>query len=171
MSKRALKKYLTDLDKNALEEQLLDLYERIPQVKTFYDFVFNPKEDKLIESAKIKISNEYFPLKRKKARKRRSVAQKFIKQFKTLGMEPALLGDLMLFNIEVAQSYTETYKNSPEAFYKSMLNSWQEAIQWISYHQLLENFGPRIEAIVSRSEEQKWPNTDRFDEVADGIVD
>jgi len=63
MSKRALKTYLSQLSKADLEEQLLDLYNRFPEVKTYYDFVFNPKEEKLVQEAKAKISNEYFPLK------------------------------------------------------------------------------------------------------------
>ena len=61
----------------------MDLYVRFPTVKAYYDFVFNPKEDKLIQEAKTKISNEYFPLKRKRPKARRSVAQKLIKHFKT----------------------------------------------------------------------------------------
>ena len=75
MSRRALKKYLTGLKKPELEEQMVDLYDRFPTVKQYYDFVFNPREDKWVQEAKEKISNEYFPLKRKKARARRSVAQ------------------------------------------------------------------------------------------------
>lgn len=65
MSKRALVKYLSELKKKELEEQLIDLYHRFPAVKEYYDFVFNPKEDKLVQDAKIKISNEYFPIKEK----------------------------------------------------------------------------------------------------------
>ena len=171
MSKRALKKYLEELDQEALKEQVIDLYDRIPQVKTFYDFVFNPKEDTLIEAAKIKISNEYFPTKRKRARKRRSVAQKYIKQFKLLGVDPKLLGDLMLFNIEIAQTYSDSVPQMPEAFYKSMLTSFKEALQYLSYHQLKEDFGSRIENVIDQSESQKWTNTDLFEDVANDFVD
>lgn len=171
MSKRALKKYLGELDQEALKEQVIDLYDRIPQVKTFYDFVFNPKEDRLIEAAKIKISNEYFPTKRKRARKRRSVAQKYIKQYKLLGVDPKLVGDLMLFNIEIAQTYSDSVPQMPEAFYKSMLTSFKEALQYLSYHQLKEDFGSRIEHVIEQSESQKWTNTELFEDVANDFVD
>ncbi|MEP0266454.1 DUF6155 family protein [Dokdonia sp.] len=171
MSKRALKKYIEELDENALREQIMDLYERIPQVKTFYDFVFNPKEEALIEGAKIKISNEYFPTKRKRARKRRSIAQKYIKHFKTLGVDPKLLGDLMLFNIEIAQTYSATSASMPDAFYKSMLNSFKETLQYLTYHQLKEEYSSRIEAIVDQTTDQDWLITDDFEEVANDFVD
>ena len=171
MSKRALKKYIEALDEKALKEQIIDLYDRIPQVKTFYDFVFNPKEEALIEEAKIKISNEYFPTKRKRARKRRSVAQKYIKQYKLLGVDPKLLGDLMLFNIEVAQTYSDTATKMPDAFFKSMLVSFKEVMQYVSYYQLKEEFSDRIEGIIDQSESQNWSNADLFEEVANDFVD
>lgn len=171
MSKRSLKKYLDELDENALKEQIIDLYDRIPQVKTFYDFVFNPKEDQLIEEAKVKISNEYFPTKRRKPRKRRSVAQKYIKHFKTLGVDPKLLGDLMIFNIEIAQTYSGNIPRMPDAFYKSMLNSFKELLQYLTYYQLKDEFGTRIEGIIHLSEVQEWPIADQFEEVANDFVD
>ena len=100
MSKRALKKYLTELNKEQLEEQVLDLYHRFKEVKSYYNFVFNPKEDKLLEEAKVKISLEYFPSgKRRKVKMRRSIAQKYIKQFIQLGVDPVLILDFMLYNI------------------------------------------------------------------------
>ena len=62
MSKRALKSYLSDLSKSELEEQIVELYDRLKEVKSFYDFVFNPKEDKMLNTAKFAISKEYFPV-------------------------------------------------------------------------------------------------------------
>ncbi len=171
MSKRALKKYLSDMDKDALEEQVLDLYERIAQVKTFYDFVFNPKEEKLAQEAKLKISNEYFPIKRKKARKRRSVAQNYIKQFKLLGLDPKLLADVMLYNIEIAQTYTASYPNNQDSFYKSMYNSFKDAMQFIAYYHLLEGLSARIEGILHQVESQNWINADSFEELMESFVD
>lgn len=167
MSKRALKKFIADLDRLALQEQILELYDRIPEVKTYYNFVFNPKEDKLVEDAKIKISNEYFPIRRKRPRKRRSIAQKYIKHFKTLGMNPILLLDVMLYNIEIAQTFEKTNSPQPDTFYKSMLNSFRELIQYATYHHLLEENADRIETIIAFADKNKWPNAFLFDEAAD----
>lgn len=171
MSKRALKKYLSDMDKGALEEQVIDLYERIAQVKTYYDFVFNPKEEKLVQEAKIKISNEYFPTRRKRARKRRSIAQNYIKQFKTIGLDPKLLADVMLYNIEIAQTYTASYPIKQDSFYKSIYNSFQDALQFITYHHLLEELSGRLEGILTQAETQDWVNAHHFDELMNRFVD
>jgi hypothetical protein len=65
MSKRDLKKYLNELSKPQLEEQIMELYDKFSEVKVYYDFAFNPNEEKLVREAKFKISNEYFPIKSK----------------------------------------------------------------------------------------------------------
>ena len=101
MSKRDLKKYISSLNKKQLEEQIIELYDKFLPVKTYYDFVFNPKEDKLLDECKIKISNEYFPVRGKKAKARRSVAQKYIKHFISLGVDSFIIADVMLYNIEI----------------------------------------------------------------------
>ncbi|MEO9891164.1 DUF6155 family protein [Aurantibacter sp.] len=168
MSKRALKKYLTELPKKDLEEQMMDLYTRFPVVKEYYDFVFNPKEEKLLQQAKSKISNEYFPIKRRKAKARRSTAQKFIKHFIKLGVDAHLIADLMLFNIEIAQTF-EAEKNVADSFYKSMLNSFTEAVHYISLNGLLADYKERIVKVYTIVQEREWLYLDEFSKALDFI--
>ena len=160
MSKRALTKYLQELPKEELENQVLDLYSRFKSVKDYYNFVFNPKEDQLLEEAKLKIANEYFPVKRKKARARRSVAQKYIKQFMLLEMDPSLIADLMLFNLETAQRFNAMKRINQDAFYKSMFNSFQELVQFSESNGLKEICRKRIDQILEVAWEQEWFNAE-----------
>ncbi len=169
MSKRALKKYLADLKKRELEEQLMGLYQRFPIVKEYYDFIFNPKEEKLVQEARVKISNEYFPLKRKRPKARRSVAQKYIKHFIKLGVEPHLIADVMLYNMEVAQSFSKE-RNLPDAFYKSMLNSFTETVHFVSINGLLQDFKERIVTIYNIAQDEDWLFEEGFSRALD-IID
>lgn len=168
MSKRALTKYLQSLDKQELEDQVLDLYTRFKPVKEYYNFVFNPKEEKLVEEAKFKISNEYFPLKRRKARARRSVAQKYIKQFLLLEMDAALIADVMLFNIETAQRFNDRKRINQEAFYKSMFNSFEQAVTFVTQNGLKAVYEKRISAIVEIAWEQEWFNATGMEDLLVG---
>lgn len=169
MSKRALKKYLADLPKVELEEQILDLYDRFPSVKKYYNFVFNPKEDKMLLEAKMKISNEYFPVKRKRPRARRSVAHKYIRNFLLLGVDPLIIADLMLYNLEVAMTF-EKERRVPDAFYKSMLNSFSEAIKYISYNAILPEFKSRVLNFYEGTRNRDWPYREGFSRALD-VVD
>lgn len=149
-----------------LRMQLLDLYERFPEVKTYYDFIFNPKEDRLVQEAKTKISNEYFPLKRKRPKARRSVAQKLIKQFITLGVEPSLIADVMCFNLEIGQTFTMN-RNAPDSFYKSMGNSFAQMTQFVSQNGLFGEFKERIVTFYQQTQNENWPYGEEFSKALD----
>jgi len=170
MSKRDLKKYLSELNKTQLEEQIIELYEKFSAVKIYYDFVFNPKEETLLKECKIKISNEYFPprMSGKKARKpkmRRSVAQKYIKHFILLGVDPFIIGDVMLYSIEIAQTFSAERIVKQETFYKSMLNSFEQAVIFMIANGIVNEFKPRIIAINDETMRQNWYNKQEFDAI------
>ena len=166
MSKRDLRKYLTELNKKQLEEQVLALYEKFSAVKTYYDFVFNPKEDSLLKECKIKIYNEYFPQKTsgksRKPKMRRSVAQKYIKHFIILGVDPFVIGDVMLYSIEIAQTFSAERHVKQELFYKSMFNSFEQAVLFMIANGILNEFKTRISAINDQAVRQNWFNREEF---------
>ncbi|WP_343625665.1 DUF6155 family protein [Flavobacterium lindanitolerans] len=169
MSKRDLKKYLKELDKEQLEEQLLELYEKFSDVKTYYNFVFNPKEDKLLQEAKLKVTNEYFPLKGKRAKLRRSVAQKYIKHFLSLGVDSYVIADLMLHNLEVAQKYTARREMRYASFYKSMLNSFEQVVKYSIENGMVSEFRERILHIKDNAFKQNWENKEELERLFDAI--
>ena len=158
MSKRDLKKYLSELNASQIEEQILELYAKFPEVKTYYDFVFHPNEDKLLREAKIKISNEYFPISSKRAKMRRSTAQKIIKHFRSLGVDAYIIADIMLYTIEIAQVYSENNRISSETFYKSFYTSFSQSVSFIIERGILDDFKPRLQHITEITIQQKWTN-------------
>lgn len=175
MSKRDLKKYLAELNKEQLEEQIIELYEKFVPVKVYYDFVFNPKEDKLLQESKVKISHEYFPIKkpnakwRPKAKMRRSVAQKIIKHFIMIGVDPFVIADIMLYNIEIAQTYSSNNFIKQELFYKSILNSFEQAVNFVISNGILYDFKDRILAVKQETIQQKWKNKYDFEAILEKI--
>lgn len=166
MSKRDLKKYLNELNKEQLEEQILELYEKFNPVKVYYNFVFNPKEETLLQECKFKISQEYFPVqtkgKRKKPKMRRSVAQKYIKHFILLGVDPFVIADVMLYNIEIAQTFSTENPVKQELFYKSMFNSFEQALKFIISNGIISEFKKRLLNIYKEASAQKWMNIADF---------
>lgn len=169
MSKRDLKKYLASLTKEQLEVQFSELYDKFSEVKTYYDFVFNPKEDKLVNEAKMKIANEYFPIKSKRAKLRRSVAQKYIKHFLILGVDPFAVADVMLFTMETAQKYSAKREMKYASFYKSIQNSFEQVVNYCIAHGIVTEFKQRIFAVYEEVKKQHWENVYEFDRVTDLI--
>ncbi|MBX9808575.1 MAG: hypothetical protein K2X95_12375 [Flavobacteriaceae bacterium] len=174
MSKRDLKKYLSELNKTQLEEQIIELYDKFSPVKTYYDFVFNPKEDTLLKECKLKISNEYFPQrtsgkKPRKPKMRRSVAQKYIKHFILLGVDPFIIGDVMLYSIEIAQTFSAERIINSELFFKSMFNSFEQSVKFMIANGILNEFKPRLIVVNIETLCQKWFNHPEFDAVMERL--
>ncbi len=167
MSKRDFKKYLKELNKKDLQEQMLDLYERFDDVKKYYDFIFNPQEDKLLEQAKFKISKEYFPVNNRKPKKRRSVAQKIIREHSKLEIDPHVLADIMFYNIEIAQAYAKDQDAMPHSFEKSIFKSFEQAVTFIIEKGILDAYKDRLKKITVETHEQKWTNSYQFVSLAD----
>lgn len=165
MSKRDLKNYLSVLTKEQVETQIVELYTKFPDVKTYYDFVFNPNEEKLQREAKVKISNEYFPEKRKRAKMRRSTAQKIIKHFILLGVDAYVIADVMLYNIEIAQVFSENNRITSDTFYKSFYNSFNQSVAFLIEHGILDDFKIRLHKINENVVKQKWTNKYEFSAV------
>ena len=169
MSKRDLKKYLNELNKEQLEEQIIELYEKFSPVKVYYNFVFNPKEETLLQECKLKISNEYYPTKkagrRSRPKMRRSVAQKYIKHFLLLGVDPFIIADVMLYNVEIAQTFSSENPIKNDLFFKSMFNSFEQAVIFLIANGILSEFKTRILAIHNQTISQKWYNEPEFNAV------
>lgn len=171
MSKRDLKKYLKELSKEQLEEQLTELYDKFKDVKVYYDFAFNPNEDKLIGEAKVKIANEYFPPRGKRPKMRRTIAQKYIKHFLTIGVDIFLIADVMLFTIETAQVFSERRYIKYDSFFKSIFTAYQQAVNFIIENGILDEFKDRVVAICDQANSQKWINRYEFNAVMERLED
>lgn len=167
MSKRELRKYLKELTKMQLEDQIIDLYERFKPVKEYYDFAFNPKENELMEQCRFQISKEYYPVGSRKAKMRRSVAQKWIKKLMLFDADASLLADVMFFNIEIALSFSGEHIIRQESFFTSMYKSFDETLRFVSEKGILAEFKGRIEKIAGDTCDQKWPNSNAFEDLAD----
>ena len=167
MSKRDLKKYLSELNKEQLQDQITELYDKFLPIKTYYNFIFNPNENNLLKDAKLKISNEYYPIRGKRPKMRRSVAQKFIKHFILLGVDPFVIAEVMLYNIEIAQTLSAERQINAELFYKSMLTSFNQAISFLIEKSILKDFESRIVAIKNETIAQNWVNAQEFNAVVE----
>jgi hypothetical protein len=167
MSKRELRKYLKELTKDQLEDQIVDLYERFKPVKEYYNFAFNPKENELIEQCRFQISKEYYPVSSRKAKMRRSVAQKWIKKLMLLDADATLLADVMFFNIEIALTFSGEHIIRQDSFFTSMYKSFDEALRFASEKGILTEFRGRIEKIANDTWDQEWPNKNAFEDISD----
>ena len=96
---------------------------------------------------------------------RRSIAQKYIKQFIQLGVDPVLILDFMLYNIELGQAFSKNRYISQETFFRSMFKSFEEAYDFANNNVIFRDAFGRFEKIVNESLEQDWFNKVAFERV------
>ena len=96
---------------------------------------------------------------------RRSVAQKYIKHFVSLGVDPFVIADVMLYNIEIAQTFSSEKTIKQELFFKSMFNSFEQAVTFLISNGILADFKTRIIAIHNQTIAQKWYNEPEFNAI------
>ena len=94
-----------------------------------------------------------------------SQQQKFIKHFILLGVDYYIVADIMLYNLEIAQALSSEKEIKQEAFFKSMLNSFQQAISYIIEKGILEDFKSRVVAIQEETNTQEWINKQEFNNI------
>ena len=102
---------------------------------------------------------------------RRSVAQKYIKHFLTLGVDVTMVADLMLFTIETAQSFSSKRYIKYESFFKSMFTAYQQAVNFMIENGILNEFLDRVVAIKEEADRQNWMNKYEFDAFVEKIDD
>jgi hypothetical protein len=165
MSKSALKKELLKLTKEQLIEQILDLYEKNKSIKEFYDFYLNPHNEKeLVEKYKKIIRKEFNVERPERGGEKFSVAKKAISEFKSLQPSPEALADVMLYLPESACELTYCYGDYSEQFYDSTYNNYKAALEFITKHDLLDEFKLRAQQCV------KWASVCGYG-FADDIAD
>ena len=75
----------------------------------------------------------------------------------------------MCYNLEIAQTFSME-KNVPDSFYRSMLNSFNEVIQFTTVQGILPEFKERILKIYTETQNQNWLFEDEFSKALD-IID
>ena len=88
-----------------------------------------------------------------------------IKHFIVLGVDPFVIADVMLYNIEIAQTYSSENPIKQELFYKSMFNSYEQAVEFIISNGIYGEFKTRISAIHQETLDQKWINEYDFERI------
>ena len=71
----------------------------------------------------------------------------------------------MLYTIEIAQTFTSEKVIKSELFYKSMLNSFEQAIGFMIEKGNLYEFKARIEKIKTQAITQNWMNRYEFEAI------
>ena len=147
------------LSKQELIKELEKLYDKFPQVKTFYDIEISGDTSSLLSEAKRKIKNEYFPSKGF-SKARAGELKKIIDEFSKVSIYPKDVIDLLLFRFEMAVKFTKEYGDIDKPFYTSAENVFHKAMILIQKHGYKEEMKEKVKEIVDGVGDFGWGFSD-----------
>lgn len=157
--------YLNSLEADDLKKDIQDLIRLFPEVREYYDLRINPKlEKKLLNKYKHIIKEEFFPEK-EDVKMRYSVVSEAIIQFQRKAIIPSNVAELMLYYVDVALEFTESYGDIGERFYISVEGAFDKGLNYIFKNELEDLFYERANGLVLRSKGIGWDFEDNMKEI------
>lgn len=84
-------------------------------------------------------------------------------------MDVPVIADLMLYNIEVAQTFSSQWYIKQDSFYRSMLTSFIQVLEFVDKNGFLSEFEKRILGVINEAKEQRWINHQSFTRAFENI--
>jgi len=144
MAKKQLKEVLKALDRDQLQELILDIYSKVKEAKEFLDFYVEPNEEDKAKQIKEKMYLEFFPLRRRIGKCRFAPCKRLISQFVKMGGSPQLVGELMIFLVELGQDALQEYGMDFESYHSSLASNLKAALAHAGRHGLYEKYKDRL---------------------------
>jgi hypothetical protein len=151
ITRTELKRFLNDLPKDRLVNQVVDLWATLPQVQDYYEAKVRPGNDEHVrQKYRAIVEREFYPA-RGLPKMKLSVARKAVMDYKKIAASAEGAADLMIYYVETGVRFTNDYGDIGEAFYSSMAGMYASALEWIAKHDLKPQFEQRCAAIVQDS--------------------
>ena len=152
-----LKKHLQSLTHDELVEEILKLTKKFKEVKAYYemDLGDSKQQSVLLNEFKAKLKKQYFPT-RGYGDPKASEVRKIISDFKKISVFSFDIADLILYRVELAVKFTNSYGDINERFYTSTETAYEEALKLIQTNNLQEHFRERGLDIQRQTQDIGW---------------
>lgn len=150
MRRSTFLKHISSISEEELRDELLQLFTKVPEVKSFYSMELGDEKDreKIYTKAKVSIQSKY---KTKSYRKpRRPRIQKINALLKDLEKKAVFsweMIDIYLFNAEQGLSFMKTYQFYSEPLKNTIVNSIKKALPLIEESLFQDKYKDRVEAL------------------------
>ena len=159
MSKSTLKKALSTLTKEQIEEMILDLYAARPEAKEYLDFWVSGDIDSKMTKAKNSIVKECARTQRKRPRLRITKIKKFIKDIVSLNADSQTISDIMTFAVErICAVGSEGWLK--ETTQKSSARLLHDTMLYDRANGEISAIAPRLQAAVDNMRTDSWWSRD-----------
>ena len=160
MSKAQLKKFLKDLDRDQLEEFILDLYSDSKPAREYIDFFLNPNVEKLVETTQKSLYKKFYrpngdPVSNVKFTKVNDI----MKDFTDKVHDPRIVADMMVFLLNLICDYGSRYCYT-ESYVRSVISNFRRFSNWLVSNSLEKEYHEKMETLITKTQSIGWLCTD-----------
>ena len=162
---RDVKKFLSELSEEELQEELLKLYKKFPIVKEYYQQELSQDGGGLVGDYKKKIRQHYFPSGRSVKRPRAAKTRELLSRFRKLSPFPFDVADLLLYQAETMVEFSAGKGSGNKGFIsggfnQTLISRYKEALQLVVAEGLQQDFMPRLQQILKDARFMRWGTYD-----------
>ena len=160
MSKAQLKKYIQELDREHLEEFVLDIYSDVKPAKEYLDFFLNPDVNKVVEKTQRTIySKIYRPNGEPLGRVKFSKINDIMKDFTNKVRDPYMVADMMVYLLTLLCEFGLRYGHG-EAFVRSLVANFGRLSKWLVSSGLENEYKDKMNSLIDKTHRIGWGCTD-----------
>jgi Family of unknown function (DUF6155) len=153
-----LKKYLTTLTEAELREELLKLFSKLDQVKSYYAQELATKEDRtnMLQAYKKRLYSQVYTPKGNPKNINNAAMKLIIAEFEKISVFPHELVDLILYRVELTTEYANAFGGALDSEYNAAVTAFKKAVKLIRVHKLKSTFDARIQKIFEADNLDFW---------------
>lgn len=153
-----LKKYLAEMNEEALRDEILKLYQKLPQVKDFYnqDLMSELERQAMLDTYKKKVYKHFWTPSGNPKDPRNAEIKALVSEFEKIAAFPYDVIDLLLYRVELTTEHANEYGGAADANYNASTTMFKKAMKLIQTHGYLSHFQRRIEKVLLYDNLDYW---------------
>ena len=157
---RELRKYLKELNKKELEDEIVHIFKNFSSVKEYYSSIINPEFNKtLLEKHKKMIVKEFIPVGNRFSLSYKT-CRDVIKDFKKVCKQKDLVADLMFYYAEVGIEFTNTFGDIDEQFYNNIETAYENSLIYVFDNNIEDDFRYKAYNLMEEGQGIGWGFSD-----------
>ena len=153
---KPLKQYLYHKTKEALIDEITDLFSKFKIVQDYYQRKLGTSENgEILEKYKALVTREFFPA-RGYGKARLSIAKNAVTDFRKISQSKTEWIEIMLHYVEMGVRFTNAYGDIDESFYTSMEGMYEQVLKFILQAGIKQEFQQRCRRIVTDTDGIGW---------------
>lgn len=154
-----LKKILDEMSVDELKQEILKLYNKLPQVKDFYNQDLMTEEERqiVLKQYKDKVYKQFWTSGgNPKGMVNNTIIKGIIADYEKIALFPYDVVDLLIYRVEVATDLADQFGGMPESNYNASITAFKKAMKLVRDNNLLSHFESRCKQTFKAGNLDYW---------------